>query len=104
MKRLLTMVGCLALFSVCANASIIYNYTGTTVNGVNFDWGYDASLSADQKIDSTTFANFAVLFDFGTAAQIVGVSYTGVQAGIAAATVLELISPQPVGTASTDSG
>jgi len=104
MKSFRMTVVCLALLSVAANASIIYDYAGTVANGVNFDWRYDARLSADQKINDTIFPSFAVLFDFGPAGTIVGIpTYSAVVAGITPTTVLELsTSPQPVGTVSTD--
>src|SRR5438046_10731799 len=103
MKSLWMTVVCLALLSGAANASIIYDYAGTVANGVNFDWRYDARLSADQKINDALAPSFAVLYDFGPAGTIVAVpTYSAVVAGIRPTTVLELVTrPHPVGPGPT---
>ena len=83
------------MLSGVANAGIIYNLTGVTPNGSNFDWKYNAQLSADQQL-ATSATDFAVVYDF---LNVLGASVSNVASGLTIATsdvILEnLTSTQP---------
>src|ERR1039458_3654731 len=93
-KVFMLLAAALAVSGV-ANAGIIYNLTGVTANGANFDWKYNAQLSADQQL-ATGAADFAVVYDF---LNVLGASVSNVASGLTIATsdvILEnLTSPQP---------
>ena len=100
---MLAFLGCAS-----ANASIIYQYTGTFASGANFEWRYDAQLSADQKVQPLNGSggaanNFAVAYDFGG---VISATADNFATGITAVNnTLELITaPQPFAQAAPDSG
>ena len=83
------------MLSGVANAGIIYNLTGVTPNGSNFDWTYNAQLSADQQLAASA-TDFGVVYDF---LSVISASVSNVASGLTINTsdvILEnLTSPQP---------
>src|ERR1017187_4738961 len=80
-KVFMLLAAALAVSGV-ANAGIIYNLTGVTPNGSNFDWKYNAQLSADQQL-ATGATDFAVVYDF---LNVLGASVSNVASGLTIAT------------------
>ncbi len=76
-----------------ASASIIYEFQSVTPSGSNFDWKYNARLSADQKLTASA-TDFAVVYDF---LGLVSATTTNLVAGLSESTTIEaLTTPQPV--------
>ena len=94
-NKVFMLLAAATLLSGVANASIIYNLTGVTVNGSNFDWKYNAQLSADQQL-ATSATDFAVVYDF---LNVISASVSSVASGLTINTsdviVENLTSPQP---------
>jgi hypothetical protein len=94
----------LASAASTAQASIIYNFVGVTpLGGGIFQYAYDASLSTDQKVDSTVARNFGVIYDFG--GYVAGSFQTiNLLAPLTASSVAELTtSPNPAFQSAPDS-
>jgi hypothetical protein len=94
---LLLVSGLLA--ALPSEASIIYQFVGVTPSGPNFDWQYNAELSPDQRIDNTTFSNYAVIYDFLGA---VSASTSNVQAGLTLNTAVQGLTAEPFAQADPD--
>jgi hypothetical protein len=99
-KTLILFMG-LAAAAVPSQASIIYQFVSALgIGGGNFDWKYDAELSPDQRIDNTTFSNYAVIYDFLGATSAVT---SNVQAGLTLTTTIQGVTPEPFAQADPDS-
>ena len=98
LRRVFAGLALAVMVTGMANAGIIYNFTGVTASGSNFDWKYIAQLSADQQlgsIDNTgaTATDFAVVYDF---LGVVSASTSSVATGLTLSTFLEATTtPQP---------
>jgi hypothetical protein len=93
-NKVFMLLAAATLLSGVANASIIYNLTGVTANGSNFDWKYNAQLSADQQL-ATSATDFAVVYDF---LNVISASVSSVASGLTINTsdviIENLTSPQ----------
>ena len=95
-NKVFMLVAAALAVSGIANAGIIYNLTGVTPNGSNFDWTYNAQLSADQQLAAGA-TDFGVVYDF---LNVISASVSGVHAGLTInpsdIIVENLTSPQPL--------